>query len=60
MVVFQEIGIRRVVGETLEGMKGRLKAWNRNLISQRIKTKLNINPVLNVIKTFEKHPTLEK
>ena len=28
MVVFQEIGIRRVVGETLEGMKGRLKAWN--------------------------------
>lgn len=60
MVVFQEIGIRRVVGETLEGMKGRLKAWNRNLISQRIKTKLNINPVVNVIKTFEKHPTLEK
>lgn len=60
MVVFQEIGIRRVVGETLEGMKGRLKAWNRNLISQRIKTKLNINPVVNFIKTFEKHPTLEK
>lgn len=60
MVVFQEIGIRRVVGETLEGMKGKLKAWNRNLISQRIKTKLNINPVVNVIKTFEKHPTLEK
>lgn len=60
MVVFQEIGIRRVVGETLEGMKGRLKAWNRNLISQSIKTKLNINPVVNVIKTFEKHPTLEK
>ena len=60
MVIFQEIGIRRVVGETLEGMKGKLKAWNRNLISQRIKTKLNINPVVNVIKTFEKHPTLEK
>lgn len=60
MVGFQEIGGRRVVGEALEGMKGRLKAWNRNLISQRIKTKLNINPVVNVIKTFEKHPTLEK
>ena len=60
MVGFQEIGGRRVVGETLEGMKGRLKAWNRNLISQRIKTKLNTNPVVNVIKTFEKHPTLEK
>ena len=37
MVGFEEIRGRRVVGETLEGMKGGLKAWNRNLISHRIK-----------------------
>ena len=38
-----------LVSETLDGLKVRLEAWNRNLIFQRKKTKLNINPVINDI-----------